>query len=67
MNDYAFFEYQAKLTNAGHAEDEGEFVRCIIRMKNVDQGGKRLHDIEPISTSRGRRPFCDQPGAAPRD
>jgi hypothetical protein len=46
MNDYAFFKYQAKLTNTGHAEDEGELVRCIIRMKNVDQGGNRLHDIE---------------------
>jgi len=46
MNDYAFFKYQAKLANTGHAEDEGELVRCIIRMKNVDQGGKRLHDIE---------------------
>ena len=46
MNDYAFFKYQAKLANTGHAEDEGELVRCIIRMKNVDQGGNRLHDIE---------------------
>ena len=46
MNDYAFFKYQAKLANTGHAEDEGELVRCIIRMKNVDQDGKRLHDIE---------------------
>jgi len=46
MNDYAFFKYQAKLANTGHDEDEGELVRCIIRMKNVDQDGKRLHDIE---------------------
>jgi hypothetical protein len=37
MNDYAFFEYQAKLTNAGHAEDGGEPVHCMIRMKNVDR------------------------------
>jgi hypothetical protein len=42
MNDYAFFEYQAKLTNVGHAEDRGEPVHCMIRMKNVAS----LHDIE---------------------
>ena len=46
MSDYAFFEYQAKLTNTGHAENEGELVHCMIRMKNVDRNGKRLHDIE---------------------
>src|SRR5262244_390076 len=45
MSHYAFFEYQAKLTNTGHAENEGELVHCMIRMKNVDRG-KRLHDIE---------------------
>ena len=46
MNDYAFFKYQAKLANTGHDEDEGELVSCIIRMKNVDQDGNRLDDIE---------------------
>ena len=46
MNDYAFFEYQAKLTNVGHAEDRGEPVHCMIRMKNVARDGKSLHDIE---------------------
>ncbi len=46
MSDYAFFEYQAKLTNTGHAENEGELVHCMIRMKNVDRDGKRLYDIE---------------------
>jgi hypothetical protein len=46
MSDYAFFEYQAKLTNTGHAEDVGEPVHCMIRMKNVDRDGKRLHDME---------------------
>jgi hypothetical protein len=45
MNDYAFSEYQAKLTHTGHAEDEGQLVRCIIRMKNVDQGGNSLHEL----------------------
>ena len=46
MSDYAFFEYRAKLTNTGHAEEEGEPVHCMIRMKNVDRDGKRLHDID---------------------
>ena len=46
MSDYAFFEYQAKLTNTGHAENEGEVVHCMIRMKYVDRDGKRLHDTE---------------------
>jgi hypothetical protein len=46
MSDYAFFEYQAKLTNTVHAEDVGEPVHCMIRMKNVGRDGKRLHDIE---------------------
>jgi len=46
MSDYAFFEYQAKLTNTGHSENEGETVHCMIKMKNVDRDGKRLHDIE---------------------
>jgi hypothetical protein len=27
-DDYAFFEYQAKITNAGHAENEGAPVHC---------------------------------------
>ena len=44
MNDYAFFEYQATLTNVGHAEDGGAPVHCMIKMKNVDRDGKcQLH------------------------
>jgi len=46
MSDYTFFEYQATLTSTGHAENEGELVHCMIRMKNVDRDGKRLRDIE---------------------
>jgi hypothetical protein len=62
MNDYAFLKYQAKLTNTGHAEDEGELVRCIIRMKNVDQGGNRLHDIELHQQARDDVLFVINPG-----
>jgi hypothetical protein len=62
MNDYAFLKYQAKLTNTGHAEDEGELVRCIIRMKNVDQGGNRLHDIELHQQAGDNVLFVINPG-----
>ena len=44
--DYAFFEYQAKITNAGHAENEGEPVHCMIKMKSLDEHGKRRHNVE---------------------
>jgi hypothetical protein len=62
MNDYAFFVYQAKLTNIGHAEDEGELVRCIIRMKNVDQDGKSLHDVELHQQAEDDVLFVINPG-----
>jgi len=45
MSDYASFEYQAKLTNVGHAEDGGEPLHCMIRMKTIDRNGKGLHDL----------------------
>ena len=44
--DYAFFEYHAKITNAGHAENEDEPVRCMIKMKSVDEHGKRRRNVE---------------------
>src|ERR1700739_569354 len=61
MSDYAFFEYQAKLTNTGHAEDGGEPVHCMIRMKNVDRDGKRLH----CSFRTGKQTHCC--GTLPKD
>jgi hypothetical protein len=62
MSDYAFFEYQAKLTNTGHAEDGGEPVHCMIRMKNVDRDGKRLHDIELHQQAGDNVLFVINPG-----
>jgi len=62
MSDYAFFEYQAKLTNTGHAEDVGEPVHCMIRMKNVDRDGKRLHDIELHQQAGDNVLFVINPG-----
>ena len=45
-DDYAFFEYQAKITNAGHAENEGAPVHRMIKMKSLDEHGKRRRNIE---------------------
>jgi hypothetical protein len=40
------FEYRAKITNAGHAEDVGEAVHCFIRMKSGDAKGKRRRNVD---------------------
>lgn len=45
-DDNAFFEYRAKITNTGHAEENGEPVHCFIKMKSVDANGKRLRNLE---------------------
>jgi hypothetical protein len=45
-DDYAFFEYRAKITNTGHAEENGEPVHCFIKMKSVDANGKRRRNLE---------------------
>ena len=47
MSDvYAFFEYRAKVTNAGHVEDIGEPVHCFIKMKSCDAKGKRRRNVD---------------------
>jgi hypothetical protein len=45
-DDYAFFEYRAKITNAAHAEDAGEPVHCFIKMKSSDAEGKRQRNVD---------------------
>jgi hypothetical protein len=45
-DDYAFFEYRAKITNAGHAEDVGERVHCFVKMKSGDAEGKRRRNVD---------------------
>ena len=62
MSDYAFFEHQAKLTNMGHAEDEGERVHCMIRMKNVDRDGSPLHEIDLHQQAGDNVLFVINPG-----
>jgi hypothetical protein len=46
MSDFTFFEYRATITNLTHDESEGESVRCLIKVKSVDKGGKRLRNLE---------------------
>jgi len=62
MSDYASFEYQAKLTNVGHAEDGGEPLHCMIRMKTIDRNGKGLHDIELCQQALDNVLFVTNPG-----
>jgi hypothetical protein len=62
MSDYAFFEYQAKPTNVGHAEDGGEPVHCMIKMKNVNRDGKCLPDIELHQQAGDNVLFVINPG-----
>ena len=45
-DDHVIFEYRAKITNAGHAEDVGEPVHCFIKMKSGDAKGKRRRNVE---------------------
>ena len=45
-DDYAFFEYRAKITNMGHVEDVGEPVHCFIKMKSGDEQDKRRRNVE---------------------
>jgi hypothetical protein len=45
MNDYAFFEYRAKVFPASHAEEEGEPVHCLIKMKTVTDHGRHQRSV----------------------
>lgn len=44
--DIAFFEFRGKITNRGHAEDQGEPVHCIVKMKSLDAEGKRRRNVD---------------------
>jgi hypothetical protein len=61
-DDYSFFEYHAKITNAGHAENEGESVHCMIRMKSVDACGKRRRNVELEQQAGDNILFVINPG-----
>jgi hypothetical protein len=61
-DDYAFFEYQAKITNTGHAENEGEPVHCLIRMKSGDAQGNRQRNVELEQQAGDNILFVINPG-----
>jgi hypothetical protein len=44
--DTAFFEFRARITNRGHAEDQGEPVHCIITMRSLSAEGKRRRNLD---------------------
>ena len=56
------FRVSSKLTNIGHAEDGGEPVHCMIKMKNVDRDGKCLPDIELRQQAGDNVLFVINPG-----
>ena len=61
-NDCAFFEYRAKITNAGHAEHVGEPVHCFIKMKSGDEHGKRRRNVELEQQAGDNVLFVINPG-----
>jgi hypothetical protein len=42
--DDAFFEYRAKLISTAHAEDQGEPIHCVIKMK-IGAGHERSREL----------------------
>ena len=61
-DDHVFFEYRAKITNAGHAEDVGEPVHCFIKMKSGDAKGKRRRNVELEQLAGDNILFVINPG-----
>jgi hypothetical protein len=61
-DDYVFLEYQAKITNAGHAEYEGEAVHRMIKVKSVDEHGKRRPNVELEQQAGDNVLFVINPG-----
>jgi hypothetical protein len=61
-DEYAFFEYRAKITNTGHAEDEGEPLHCMIKMKSGDAEGKRRRNLELEKQAGDTILFAINPG-----
>jgi hypothetical protein len=44
MSEHVFFEYRARLTNAAHAEEQGEPIHCLIKMK-MDASHRGARDL----------------------
>jgi len=61
-SEYAFFEYQAKITNLGHAEEEGETLHCMVKMKSTDERGQRRRNLELEQQAGDNILFALNPG-----
>ena len=61
-DDYAFFEYRAMITNTGHAEESGETVHCVVKMKCTDETGKRRRNLELEQQAGDNILFALNPG-----
>ena len=61
-NEYAFYEYQAKITNAGHAENEGESVHCLIKIRGTDQQSRPRSGVELEQQAGDNVLFALNPG-----
>jgi hypothetical protein len=44
MSEHALFEYRAKLMSGQHAEEQGEPIHCLIKMK-MDAGHGRSREL----------------------
>ena len=44
--DTVFFEFRGKITNRGHAEDQGEPVHCLVKMSSLDAEGRRRRNVD---------------------
>jgi hypothetical protein len=56
MNDFAFFEYTAKLTSTGHSDERqgdepGEVLRCVAKVRVRDPYGRDRNDAELSETA----------------
>ena len=45
MSDHAFLEYRSKISPASHAEEEGEPVHCLIKMKVATDHGRHQRNV----------------------
>src|SRR5258705_5121057 len=44
MSEHAFFEYRAKLISAGHSEDQGVPIHCLIKIE-IGAGHERSREL----------------------
>lgn len=60
--EHAYFEYQAKITNARHEESEGEPVHCLIKMKRTDEHDRPRRNVDLEQQAGDNVLFALNPG-----